>query len=152
MAASCADCGRETKGRGERCRSCALSASWERRNDDCSRLRIPDDPAVRAYLAGLLDGEGCITIRPAPKRSVQVQIANTDESLMRWLEGFGGFVYSQRYENRRGAACKHSWQINSRRDVSAFLTALLPYMRIKTEKARRAIAVFAHIEEENHVA
>lgn len=64
-------------------------------------VRIPTDPAVLGYVAGLIDGEGNLTISKSldrkKGRSVShtptLQIGNTDPRMAAWLhEQLGGSV------------------------------------------------------------
>jgi hypothetical protein len=106
--------------------------------------RIRWSVANRAYLAGLIDGEGTIAFRGPlqTRRYVQVQIANNDQPLMDWLlSTFGGRVHAR----RRIPNCQDGfrWQIGHRLDCQRVLTAVLPYLRIKRPLAQRALALLA---------
>ena len=95
-----------------------------------------------AYAAGLMDGEGTITMtkrgksRPNEKRQPAVSITSTSPELLSWMvENFGGNVrkhktYSTRHR-RHG-----SWRLNGSKAI-AFLAAIETYLR-ETEKTRRA--------------
>lgn len=56
-------------------------------------LRLPTKTADIGYLAGLLDGEGNITIHRGRRTQIIVAIHNTDERLMGWLGTIGGRTY-----------------------------------------------------------
>jgi hypothetical protein len=102
-----------------------------------TRLNLPTEPTDLAYLAGILDGEGSISICGSPRNVVRVGISNTDEGLIKWLASIGGGV-SKKTPSPNCKQCYH-WQVYSRFDVRAFLIAVVPYMRIKQNKAILAI-------------
>jgi transposase-like protein len=55
---------------------------------------IPDDPVTLAYLAAMIDAEGCITRNSKSSACTwQVVITNTSPDLERWLNQFGGNFY-----------------------------------------------------------
>lgn len=104
------------------------------------RLNLPEKPTDLAYLAALLDGEGYITIAASPRSAVRVGITNTDIGIMNWLKSIGGGVCLH------GTALKkqcYNWQLYSRLDTRAFLEAVIPYMRMKNEKAAKAIEILS---------
>lgn len=99
--------------------------------------------AEAAYLAGIIDGEGTISFRAG--RSVRVSVANTDEDLMAWLQKIGGSRHlhtSPAHPNRR--TCWR-WWIGHRADVLPVLRFAEPYMIVKRDLAKRAIAILENI-------
>jgi hypothetical protein len=103
------------------------------------RLNLPTDTHDLAYLAALLDGEGSVTIAKNPRNTVRVAITNVDVPLMKWLESIGGGVSARRKIVKRQQC--YVWQLYGRLDIKAFLDAVVPYMRIKKQKAQDAIAL-----------
>lgn len=103
-------------------------------------------PTQAAYLAGLIDGEGCISYRmekdsrpiDGPKRypSLKVDITNTNEELIRWTEAIvgDGYVYhAKAYQNQNH---KTRWSITWKSNKAiALLGAILPYLTIKKSRA-----------------
>ena len=91
----------------------------------------------RGYVAGILDGEGCIYLHP--KRGYQIIITNTDKkSLKKTLDVTGiGYMYF--------ATCNNIYklQISRKSDVLQLLTILAPILIIKQKKARAAIKLLA---------
>src|SRR5690349_9524349 len=63
-------------------------------------LTIPDSEAIKAYAAGILDGEGCIyaSFRQTPKGNstiVHINISMCCELVISWfLKNFGGTDYA----------------------------------------------------------
>lgn len=95
-----------------------------------------------AYLAGMIDGEGCIgTTRTGKARSLvaRVTIANTNHACLRSLkESFGGSV------TVRAKGAKETWKpfgaiCWTNRDAQRVLEATLPYLLIKKPQALLAL-------------
>lgn len=109
-------------------------------------LAMPDDPALLGYLAGLLDGEGNISIglvagrkgQQNPSCSLMVQIANCDLELMDWLvELVGGAVRTRKHKNAAWRDGYH-WQIYGV-NAEVFLGAIGPHLRIKRRQCEVAL-------------
>lgn len=115
------------------------------------RIVVPDDPACLGYIAAMIDGEGYITRVEARERRVakwRIGVTNTDKGLIDWLlatvPGTAFSVKRQRAipkwpvrENRRDC---YDWLVRGTRDVHALLLAVEPYLVVKGQRARRAIA------------
>lgn len=101
------------------------------------------------YLAGVIDGEGCIHVSSAfgPKsinvsHNIRVTVVNTDERLMDWLLlAVGGSV------GRRGGTSskphwkpRFAWSVYAQ-NAAALLEALLPYLLLKREQAELVLAL-----------
>lgn len=91
----------------------------------------------KAYLAGLFDGDGCVTInkiqlsgRPNPAHCLSAQYAQKERSLLvRWQEKTGlGNVYEH------SATGGSQWIMNGQ-DAETFLTMVLPYLDLKRTEA-----------------
>ena len=101
-----------------------------------------------AYAAGILDGEGCITIsrknKPQAKFGADyvlfVEVGNTDKRLIEWLHSkFGG--RTQHYEPRTPRAKEsYHWYLGFGK-AKELLLLLLPYLKLKDEEAKLAIAL-----------
>lgn len=99
-----------------------------------------------AYLAGVIDSDGCINIqkRKAGKwaanyqpRVMVKQVTPQAPALLH--ETFGGSLWVQGPSARRGRPL-HTWNVHSAAAGEA-LRALLPFLRIKPEQARNALAL-----------
>ena len=94
-----------------------------------------------AYIAGIIDGEGFITIRRErhinDRYSLHVGAGNTDRPLLEWLQAsFGGkLVFSPKPEGYKDF---FQWAIVSR-SANNFLILILPYLRIKKDQAELAL-------------
>lgn len=96
-------------------------------------------PEHAAYLAGLVDGEGTVTLTRLHKhenRRLVVSISNNDASLLNFVEeivGAGKITTKKIYSNRH--ARSFTYQVTSRQALD-LLRQLIPFL--KTYKARRA--------------
>jgi len=98
-----------------------------------------------AYVAGIVDGEGCISIahntRPGhkyPSFELRVTVTSTDLWLCQMLRmGFAGRIASKSLETSRRLPCWY-WSIE-RAHAAEFLKLILPYLHIKKPQAELAI-------------
>lgn len=99
------------------------------------------------YLAGLVDGEGCLTI--TRQRNVNgnrdevpyhykttINIAMTSERIMKWLVSEVGGVYYHRHSDSPKWKDAYCWHPSGHNNVERFLLGILPYLVIKHEQAR----------------
>jgi hypothetical protein len=100
-------------------------------------LIIPSTNTECAYLARILDGEGCIS-RLTKQRRWTVSIASTDVHLITWLERIGGTKTTPQL-SALSRKIVWKWQVASHRDIQLLLKAVLPYLIIKKEKSLQAI-------------
>jgi LAGLIDADG DNA endonuclease family protein len=103
-----------------------------------------------AYIAGLFDGEGCVSIRrffrannksrkPCEMYTLWVQVTNVDPRLVYPLkEKFGGSVHITKHKspNQRDT---HVWIATSKNALD-FLKAIRPWLLAKSEQADIAIS------------
>lgn len=104
-------------------------------------MPLPLSLTDKAYIAGLMDGEGCITIsRTAPtgKRgeisarfNPVVSIANTDLPVLQWIQRhFGGHLHLLTTWNK--PCYSLSW---GTRNAARFLDIIYPFLQIKKQQA-----------------
>jgi|WetSurMetagenome_2_1015567.scaffolds.fasta_scaffold609303_2 hypothetical protein len=98
------------------------------------------DKAKYSYLAGIIDGEGCLTIGAGRKGNVTnynsiIMVASTSEKLIKWLQtNFGGNYYkSSRVSDKWKQA--YIWRFLKKNEIEKLLLAILPYLIIKREQA-----------------
>ena len=94
-----------------------------------------------AYLAGLIDGEGTISIYLNHRGYyiTQTSITQVNEPLIRWLqETFGGNVHNVKNNNPNKHQERWKWQITSTL-MREHLPRTLPYLRLKRRHAEIAI-------------
>ena len=98
-----------------------------------------------AYVAGLIDGEGCIHLDVTGKvYAPRVSVGMTEPALF-LLEAlqaeWSGTIYQQRAATEKWAAA-YTWHITGWK-AARFLTAVRPFLRLKTRQADSALQVFA---------
>ena len=136
-----------------------------------SQIVIPErglkmsDKAVYGYLAGIVDGEGTITIcrsennvnrkkdyvtKSGEIRSCEynytgigyhatIRVKNTDIRLMKWLVSrFGGEYYADRHSKNPTWKDSYKWYYAAK-SKEGFILAILPYLVIKREQALTAL-------------
>jgi hypothetical protein len=121
------------------------------------------DKAMYGYVAGIVDGEGTITIGRSEYMNTKtgkyrhgqkyhqvgfhavISVKNTDERLMKWLQSrFGGQYYT---EKRIEAAWKDAYKWHHcAENKEQFLLAILPYLVLKREQAK-ILLEFLRIEK-----
>lgn len=97
-----------------------------------------------AYLAGMVDGEGCITAveckpnrcNKSPRFRAQLTITNTSERLINWIQKtFGGRAYVT-HKPGQWKATRICWRIMfSPGHSEQLLRAMLPYLIVKKDQA-----------------
>jgi hypothetical protein len=110
-----------------------------------------------SYLAGLFDGEGCISICKRKDKFGDnafifcIQITNTNTMLMKWLvEHFGGVYYSQDGKSRNPKwKPSFRWRVKGRKNEEEFLLGVLPYLVIKRKQALLALEFVRMWQEKN---
>ena len=97
----------------------------------------------RAYLAGLLDGDGaimaCIERHPEKRFRFRVRIntkiSQNEDKILKWCKGITGFG------NIRYNRTQYEWVSFDQKEIRKFLIFLLPYLRIKKPQAKLAIRI-----------
>jgi hypothetical protein len=127
---------------------------------DPHEARVGDDvrwvsthtEAERAYLAGIIDGEGWIGVNVVegrgrhaghpPQHTIRVAVGNRDRGLIEWIaEHFGGNITRRKcYDDKWGE--QWGWAVQSRR-ASSVLKEVLPYLVVKRTQAELAIQLQA---------
>lgn len=118
-----------------------------------------------AYIAGILDGEGSISItsssvyRNGIKISsrtygLKVIISNTNTNLIKWLQDcIGGKVCVSSRPGKKDSTPVHQnkvcyrWTPSRHKLTKQFLLAVLPYMRLKKEQALLGLKFICLVEE-----
>ncbi len=92
----------------------------------------------KAYIAGIIDGEGCLVIRHQNnKRSYYpiIQVCNTDYKMVSYLltvTGIGSICTGKQFGNRKEY---YKWTVAKSVDVYALLDAISPYLITKKERS-----------------
>jgi len=103
--------------------------------------------ATIGYLAGLLDGEGCVTVIKYKRNdrqnkndyyALRLTITNTNRDALKLFHDTfkSGYIYAEKRPN-----CKliYVWASSATAKNKAILKGLLPYLIIKKDKAKLAI-------------
>lgn len=101
----------------------------------------------KAYLAGLLDGEGTVSIlRTKGGKGVEtiiasIEVSNTDIRMIQWMKDlFGGNVVLSNRKRTRDGKWKPLYRIAYRgRSVDRILNLALPYLKLKVRQAQLAL-------------
>lgn len=108
-----------------------------------SRLVLPAAATDLAYIAGIVDGEGCVTKNNG---GWKVQVAMTDRPVIEWLGMIGGTVRERSVTGNRQPCWR--WLVMRQREVLDLLGALRPYMRVKNARADEAMGeIRARLDE-----
>lgn len=103
-----------------------------------------------AYIAGLVDGEGCISLEP-PKKLRQgkfqsgrarIIVSMTTPDVLRWLKENCGGTFYERKKRAVNQQPIFTWCLSGA-TVGHLLADLLPHMRVKHEQAKNAIEFLA---------
>ena len=97
-------------------------------------LSFPEDGVELAYIAGIIDGEGCITRQETVYR---VYVGMTDREAIELLDGIGGKVTVRPPGDHRQTLFR--WRLIAQLEVREFLTAIMPYLRVKAGLAQEAV-------------
>lgn len=97
----------------------------------------------RAYVAGIVDGEGYVGLvlkhknRVRPSYFPQIQVSNVDENLMRYLEQLVPASFflkiGSRAKNQKDCFI---WAIQRTDGAKKFLELVLPYLIVKKQRAQ----------------
>lgn len=93
----------------------------------------------KAYIAGLVDGEGCFGLyktMPTSNPLATFTIGMTDEKIIRWLFKIIGYLGDIQERLRKGNR-KDIWQLRiTSNQCLLFTSSILPYLKIKDKQAR----------------
>jgi hypothetical protein len=106
---------------------------------------VPLNETEKAYLAGIIDGEGCVGLGVRLKKYITptLQITNTDERLMLWLvEHCGGKVYPRLAEGRPTRKPSWLWSVAGQKARTVIETAQ-PYLVLKAAQAEIVLRAYA---------
>jgi hypothetical protein len=95
----------------------------------------------KAYLAGLIDGEGCVTIlkhqgknNRSPVYRAMLVVAMTSKETIEAIHTFTsvGTIHYEERNNKKETNCSvYRWQISVSTDLRGVLQAILPYLILK---------------------
>lgn len=105
-----------------------------------------------AYIAGLFDGEGCVTYVKAnksrgpgtkayPTWNIRLEIAMTEKDIIKWVHkklGVGSFHKKPPPKNQIGRKMQYRWRC-AHRDAYAVCVAIMPHSKVKYEKIKKIV-------------
>lgn len=95
---------------------------------------------IHAYLAGIVDGEGCVSAAytPTGKSMVRIRVGNTFFPLISFLQAtYGGWYHTQKSSGNTKEF--YTWEISKKEEKERFLLSTLPYLKIKRQQAKAAL-------------
>lgn len=115
-----------------------------------------NDKAKYSYLAGIIDGEGCLLVSRSNRGNYmnyygRIHVKNTDYRLIQWLlDHFGGNVHSGTPTDLEKHSKAYSWYFSGdAHDKETLLLALMPYLIVKKEQAKILVEFFRMSGEKN---
>lgn len=99
-----------------------------------------------AYVAGIIDGEGCVSLNINRRSDVtsgyvfvlKVSVAMTDKEVPEWLKATFGGSLSTHLPAKTGYRIYYAWMLEAKQAAN-FLGVILPYLRVKTAQATLAL-------------
>lgn len=101
-------------------------------------------PEELAYLAGLIDGEGCFSVGDNPRLRIVLQ-SRDKFALERIQEIFGGRLNHRKPQASWKPNCSDQWEwtVQRQEELYALCVALLPYLHIKREKCQQVVEILS---------
>ena len=101
---------------------------------------IVEDKLTHAYVAGIMDGEGCISaaFTPDDKPMLRIRMGNNYSPLIQFfLRLYGGWFHTQAgWGNTKEF---YTWELTGKENRESFLLKVLPYLRTKRPQAKIAL-------------
>lgn len=96
-----------------------------------------------AYLAGFIDGEGCIAIFKkntpngwSPQYQLYIGITNTNKKVIDWAYSkMGGYLYEKKRSNATKHRIAYTLSVRGWESVIYVLNQIYPYLRVKKLQA-----------------
>jgi len=112
-------------------------------------IRMPTDLELVGYIAGLFDADGNVQFRNKHGTSIgcKASIYNTNRDLIEWLEKLigGNVLWDTKRTERHGWKPMGTWTLYRARDVAAFLKAVEPFIIVKRDATKAALALFDEV-------
>ena len=109
--------------------------------------KTPLTIAEVAYIAGLFDGEGCVTCKQKPTKRkdrnnkiynqwyIRCEISMTDQAVITWLHEALGFGWSREKKYNNKPKYKRQWRwCCGYRDALTFAKLMWPHAQVKLHK------------------
>lgn len=99
-----------------------------------------EDKLTHAYIAGIMDGEGCISaaFTPDGKPMLRIRMGNNYAPLVRlFLSLYGGWFHTKEAEGNTKEF--YTWELTGKENREKFLLRVLPYLKTKRPQAKVAL-------------
>lgn len=94
------------------------------------------------YIAGFVDGEGCVNIAMPPAKGIRLVVTNTNrpilEAMQATFDGVGRIFTKRRAAGEQGRLPCYSWTVCDRQ-AEGILRQLLPHLVVKRYEAELAL-------------
>jgi hypothetical protein len=111
------------------------------------KLELSD--VERAYIAGIIDGEGCISPQFRHGRvHVKVEVRNTNLNLIKWLLSKTGLGHVYTAKNRANWKQTYSWEVFRFAEVRAILKVVQPFLIVKRKQAELTLKILEIREQQ----
>ena len=113
-------------------------------------IKTPDAEDY-AYLAGLIDGEGCFAMKKiGPQLQMRIVIANTDYGMVKWIvDYFGGCVWEQRHPEDSHRKTSYHCEIRTS-FVRENHKKIFKHLKTKKAQSQLMIEYFKTIDNKEH--
>lgn len=97
-----------------------------------------------SYIAGFFDGEGCCGIKQIKRphaihHCAYVTVSQVRPEVLYWMQShFGGSIMWKKPRRNSGI---WAWQLSNKKAL-AFLSAVIPYLKIKKSEAELVVSAF----------
>lgn len=116
-----------------------------------------DDKEKFAYMGGLIDGEGCITLGRKPEKlsnrgmfTPKLIISSTTKELTDWLQAeFGGSIHIFKYSQTRINSSDLYWWYITTRKALEIIQKCYPYLKVKRVHAELFSSYYATVQDSN---
>ncbi len=104
-----------------------------------------------AYLAGLIDGEGCFVMKKiSTQLQMRINIANTDYGMVKWIaDYFGGCIWEQRHPKDSHRKTSYHCEIQTS-FVRKNYRKIFKHLKTKKAQSQLMIEYFETIENKEH--
>ena len=130
---------------------------------DCTTESKKMNEVDAAYIAGLFDGEGCITYKKYKERKkkgnvvkeydcwrICMEIAMTDYSVLVWLNEVLGCGTLNKKPRKNGHKMQYRWRCVFR-DAYSVCCLLWPFAHVKLDKIQKVIEYYSTFGRDNVV-
>lgn len=121
----------------------------------CKTLQFPNynwSETEKSYLAGIIDGEGCIMVihhKPSSKSghrweywTLRVSVCNTNKLLIDWILERCGGNFQISVSKIKTYKDTYTWRVDSKR-AKPILELILPYLILKKDQALLALEMIS---------